>query len=566
MINSETPVKPLTRNEGLKENNPTLSGTIAQTLANPQVDRFSEDDYEFLKFHGVYQQDDRDKRKVAKQFIFMVRGRLPGGIVTPAQYLAFDKLASDHGNNTLRITTRQGFQFHGVVKSGLGKVIKGINEALATTAAACGDVNRNVMAPSTPSTSRLVERVLEDARLLSQALLPKTRAYHQIWVEGKELDLGTEENKSFVDPLYGKTYLPRKFKVAFVIPPLNDIDVFTNCLGLVAIGEGDKLIGYNLLAGGGMGMSHGNEATYPRLADVIGFFTPEHIEAVAKAVVTIHRDFGDRTNRRHARLKYVLEERGVEFFRAEVEKRSGVKLAPARPVEFTRQGDLFGWHQQFNGKQFLGLYINAGRIKDEPGYALKTALREIVEKFQPEVRLSPSQNLILADVPAEQREAITGILQKHGVAVENQATVIHRASMACPALPTCGLALSESERVLSDVVSRIESLLREVGLPDEEVIIRMTGCPNGCARPYMAELAFVGRAPNKYQVYVGGNESSTRLNRLFKENVKGEEIVNTLRPTFARFSQERLANERFGDFCARVLWNETAPAEGAAAS
>jgi sulfite reductase (NADPH) hemoprotein beta-component len=553
----------LTRNEGLKEAHTLLAGHIPQTLNAASADRFSEDDYEFLKFHGVYQQDDRDKRKQGKEYIFMVRGRIPGGVMDAAQYLAFDRLASEFANNTLRITSRQGFQFHGIIKSGLGKVIKGINDALSTTLAACGDVNRNVMAPSTPSTSRLVERVLEDARLLSKALLPQTRAYHQIWVEGMELNLTQEEEQDFVDPLYGRTYLPRKFKTAFAIPPLNDIDLLTNCLGFIAIAEGDKLLGYNLSAGGGLGMSHGNAQTYPRVADVIGFFTPEQIETVAKAVLTVHRDFGDRTNRKHARLKYVLEEKGADWFRAEVENRIGFKLEPARPFQFTRQGDLFGWHEQFNGNLFLGLAVEAGRIKDGDGYQLKSALRQIVEQFQTEVRLSPSQNLILADVALANRDQITEILARHGVAVENQFTVIRRASMACPALPTCGLALAESERYLPDLLGRVESLLEEIGLKEEEIIIRMTGCPNGCARPFMAEIGFVGRAPNKYQVYVGGNEGSTRLNRLWKQNVKGEEIINELRPVLTRFARERNAGERFGDYCERVVWKEMAAEAGA---
>jgi sulfite reductase (NADPH) hemoprotein beta-component len=553
----------LTRNEGLKETHTLLAGHIPQTLKDPGVDRFSEDDYEFLKFHGVYQQDDRDKRKQGKEYIFMVRGRIAGGVMDAAQYLAFDQLASEYANNTLRITSRQGFQFHGIIKNGLGKVIKGINDALSTTLAACGDVNRNVMAPSTPSTSRLVERVLEDARLLSTALLPQTRAYHQIWVEGQELNLTEEEEKDFADPLYGRTYLPRKFKTAFAIPPLNDIDVLTNCLGFVAIAEGDQLAGYNLTAGGGLGMSHGNAQTYPRVADVIGFFTPEHIETVAKAVLTVHRDFGDRTNRKHARLKYVLEEKGPDWFRAEVENRTGFKLEPARPFQFTKQGDLFGWHEQFNGNLFLGLAVEAGRIKDADGYQLKSALRKIVEKFRTEVRLSPSQNLILADVAPGNRDLITEILAQHGVPVDDQLTVIRRASMACPALPTCGLALAESERYLPDLLGRMENLLEEIGLKDEEIIIRMTGCPNGCARPFMAEIGFVGRAPNKYQVYVGGNEGSTRLNKLWKQNVKGEEIINELRPVLTRYAEERKAGERFGDYCERVVWKEMAAEAGA---
>jgi sulfite reductase (NADPH) hemoprotein beta-component len=546
------PAKP-THNELIKEANPTLAGTIKETLLNPAVDRFSEDDSQFLKFHGIYQQDDRDARKTGKKYMFMVRGRLPGGVVHPNLYLIFDRLARDCGNDTLRITSRQGFQFHGVVKGTLGSLMKGINEALATTLAACGDVNRNVMAPPTPSTSPLVERVHEDARLLSRALLPKTKAYHQIWVDGQELDLG---NDGFVDPLYGKTYLPRKFKTAFAIPPLNDIDIFTNCLGFIAIGEGDELLGYNLIAGGGLGMSHGNEETFPRIADVIGFLSPEHVEAAAKAVVTIHRDFGDRTNRKHARLKYVLEERGVPWFREEVERRAGIKLENPRSFKFTRQGDLFGWHKQYDGKLFLGLYVETGRIKDAEGYKLKTAVREIVERFQTEVRLTPSQNLLLTNVEPTDQAAITKILADHSIPVENQATIVRRASMACPALPTCGLALAEAERLLPDLLTRIENLLAEVGLQNEEIIVRMTGCPNGCARPYMAEIGFVGKSPNKYQIYLGGNESSTRLNRVFRESVQTASIIDELRPVLSRFAKERQNGERFGDWCERVLWKE----------
>ncbi|MDX1953719.1 MAG: NADPH-dependent assimilatory sulfite reductase hemoprotein subunit [Verrucomicrobiota bacterium] len=564
MIES-APVK-LTHNEIIKAANPTLGGSIAQVLADPAQDKFAEDDQQFLKFHGIYQQDDRDKRKTGKYYMFMVRGRMPGGVVTAEQYLAFDRLATDYANQTLRITSRQGFQFHGIVKSGLGKLMRGINEALLTTLAACGDVNRNVMAPSTPATSRLVERVLEDARLLSTALLPQTKAYHQIWVEGKELDLSEPETKDFVDPLYGKTYLPRKFKTAFAIPPLNDIDVFTNCLGFVAIAEGDNLVGYNLLAGGGLGMSHGNKETFPRMADVIGFFEPQHIEAVAKGVLTIHRDWGDRTNRKHARLKYVLEDRGAEWFREELERRVGIKFQPAREAVFTKQGDLFGWHKQFDGRNFLGLYVETGRIKDVPNARLKSALKAIVEQFRTEVRLTPSQNVILANIADEHISAITKILAEHGIPVENQATIIRRASMACPALPTCGLALAESERYLPDLLTRVEGLLSEVGLKEEEIIIRMTGCPNGCARPYMAEIGFVGKAPNKYQIYLGGNESATRLNRLFRENVKGEEILNELRPVLSRFATERIGKERFGDWCERVYLPELQAAQAALAA
>jgi len=554
MISSE-PLK-LSRNEGLKEGSPFLSGTIASSLADPATERFTDDDYEFLKYHGVYQQDDRDKRKVSKHYMMMVRTKFPGGVLSADQYTACDRLADEYGNRTLRITTRQDFQFHGVLKANLRQTIKGLNEALISTIAACGDVERNIMAPPTPATNPLVDEVLAEARALSDKLGPKTPAYHSIWIEGRQVDFSPEEQGTYEDPLYGKRYLPRKFKTAFVIPPLNDIDIFTNDLGFILIAENGRVAGYNVAAGGGMGMSHGNAQTFPRLADVIGFARPEELEAVAKATITIHRDFGDRTNRKHARLKYVIEERGVDWFRTELEGRAGVKLEPARPFEFTRQGDLLGWHQQTNGKWFLGLFVENGRVRDEQGYQLKAALRQVVEQFRPEVRLTASQNLLLVNIPSESRAQVEGLLSRNGVSASNPFSRTRRASMACPALPTCGLALAESERSLPSFLSRVEELLAELGLANEELIIRMTGCPNGCARPYLAEIAFVGKAPNKYQVYLGGNEGSTRLNRLYKDSVKGEDLIPELRALLLRFREKRLGAERFGDFCARVVWKE----------
>ncbi|MBU6401164.1 MAG: NADPH-dependent assimilatory sulfite reductase hemoprotein subunit, partial [Verrucomicrobia bacterium] len=391
-------------------------------------------------------------------------------------------------------------------------------------------------------------------------LAPATKAYHRIWLEGQELK-NLDDEPDYVDPLYGKYYLPRKFKTAFAIPPLNDIDIFTNDLGFIVIAEGDRLLGFNLIAGGGMGMSHGNAQTFPRLADVIGFLTPEHVEAAAKAVLTIHRDFGDRTNRRHARLKYVLEERGVDWCRGEIERRAGIRLEPARPFEFTRQGDLLGWQHQTDGKLFLGLFVENGRIKDAPGYQLKTALRKAVETFRPEVRFTASQNVLLVNLPKEQRDAVTRVMAEHGVSVDNPYSPTRLASMACPALPTCGLSLAESERIMPDLLTRIEGLLKELGLAEQELVVRMTGCPNGCARPYLAEIGFVGKAPNKYQLYLGGNEASTRMNRLYKDGVKTEEIINELRPLLVRYVNGRTPGERFGDFCARTVWNEPAAAQ-----
>ena len=546
----------LSHNEVIKDANPSLAGEIAPTLNDSAVDAFSKDDQQFLKFHGIYQQDDRDVRKQGKKFIFMIRGVNPGGVLAPELYLTYDRLSEEYGNQTLRITSRQSFQFHGVVKSGLGALMKGINDALATTLAACGDVNRNVMAPPTPARNGVATAVLDGARTVSQALMPRTKAYHQIWVEGVKLKL---DDSGYVDPLYGKTYLPRKFKVAFVTPPLNDTDVLTNCMGFIAIEENGELIGYNLTAGGGMGMTHNKPETYPRVADVIGFFKPEYLEAVSKAVLTVHRDFGDRTDRRHARLKYVLAERGVDWFRGEVEQRAGIKLEAVRPFEFERQGDLFGWHEAADGSWFLGLHVLAGRVKG----GLKTALREIVETHRPEVRLTPSQNLLLCGVASEDIDKINSILSANGVAVEEteQGTLLQRGAMACPALPTCGLSLAESERYLPEFLGVVEDVLAGEGLAEEQIIVRMTGCPNGCARPYMAELGIVGRSPGKYAVYLGGNADSTRLGRLYNQNVKVDEMKATLGPIVARFKNEREAGEGFGDFCARTIWPEQEVAE-----
>ncbi|MGA2870569.1 MAG: NADPH-dependent assimilatory sulfite reductase hemoprotein subunit, partial [Verrucomicrobiota bacterium] len=456
----EAPVK-LTHNEEIKAAIPTLAGTIAATIADESTDHFSEDDNQFLKFHGSYQQDDRDLRKTGKKYIMMIRGRIPGGVMTANQWCVFDDLATKYGNNTLRITTRQSIQFHGVVKSGLRPLIKIINESLLSTLAACGDVNRNVMAAPTPAYTKAREQVFADSHRVALALAPQTKAYHSIWIDGVQLDNEAPENKGFVDPLYGQTYLPRKFKIGFVIPPVNDMDIFTNCLGFIAIVENDQLVGYNICVGGGMGRSHGNVQTFPRLADVIGFFTPDKLVDVAKAVLTIHRDFGDRTDRKHARLKYVVAERGVKFMQDEVNKRAGITLAPARPYKFTTTADLLDWRKSVDGKWFLGLFVETGRVKNEQ----KVALRAVAEKFPHlEFRLSANQNVILANASDADKTAINVLLNTHGVKTENQARLLHAAAMACPSLPTCGLGLAESERMLPGMINRIEKLCDEVGL------------------------------------------------------------------------------------------------------
>ena len=542
----------LTHNEEIKAAIPTLAGTIATTFNNPANDHFSEDDNQFLKFHGSYQQDDRDLRKTGKKYIMMVRGRIPGGVMTAKQWCVFDVLSTQYGNNTLRITTRQSIQFHGIVMSGLRPLVAKINECLLSTLAACGDVNRNVMAAPTPAYTKAREQVIADAHKVALALAPKTPAYHSIWIDGVQLDNEAAENKNFVDPLYGKTYLPRKFKIGFVIPPVNDMDIFTNCLGFIAIVENDQLVGYNIAVGGGMGRSHGNTQTYPRLADVIGFFTPDKLVEVAKAVLTIHRDFGDRTDRKHARLKYVVAERGVKFMQDEVNARAGITLAPAKPCKFTTTADLLGWHKATDGKWFLGMFVETGRVKNNQ----KIALRDVAEKFPNiEFRLSANQNVILANASDADKAAITALLGSHGVKTENQARVLHAAAMACPSLPTCGLGLAESERMLPGMIDRIEKLCDEVGLSNEEIIIRSTGCPNGCARPYMAELAFVGKAPGRYQVWLGGNAAGTRLNRVWKDVIKEAELETELRPVLVRYVKERQPGERFGDWCDRVFLN-----------
>jgi sulfite reductase (NADPH) hemoprotein beta-component len=469
-------------------------------------------------------------------------------------------LSTQYGNHTLRVTTRQSIQFHGVLMSGLGPLVKKINESLLSTLAACGDVNRNVTAPPTPAYTPARAQVFADCHRVAMTLAPRTEAYHAIWIDGVQLNLDDPANQDFVDPLYGKTYLPRKFKISFAIPPVNDTDIFTNCLGFTAIIEQDRLAGYNVSVGGSMGRTHGNDATFARLADVIGFIPPEDVVAVAKAVLTIHRDFGDRTDRKHARLKYVVAERGVEFMRTEVNRRAGIELAPARPFQFTTMSDLYGWRRAVDGSWFLGLFVESGRVKDVPGRAQKTALRQVAEQFPGiEFRLTPNQNVILANIAEAEKPVITALLASHGVAVDQQASVLHAAALACPSLPTCGLGLAESERYLPGLLDRLEKLCGEVGLAGEEIVIRSTGCPNGCARPYTAEMAFVGKAPGRYQVWLGGSQSGTRLNRVWKDVLKDAEIETELRPVLARFAQERAAGERFGDWCDRVLLPEILP-------
>ena len=547
--------KPLSANEGIKAASHHLRGTIAKDLADTSTGAISEENSQLTKFHGLYLQDDRDQRIALKRagkekaFSFMLRLRLPGGRATPQQWLVLDQLSEKFASPSLRITTRQTFQFHGVLKGNVKPLIKGAHEILLDSIAACGDVNRNVMAPPNPERSPLLQKVYDQAKAWSEFALPKTHAYHEIWLDD-ELVAGGEPE---AEPMYGATYLPRKFKTAFALPPHNDVDIFSQDLGYIAIVEDGELAGYNVTIGGGLGMSHGNAETFPRLADVLGFIPADKVNVVGEAVLTTQRDHGDRTNRKHARLKYTIEDKGVAWFKAEVEKRSGVTFAPAKPFEFTSIEDPFGWHKNADGTSFYGLHILSGRIKDSPSWPMKTALREIAQIHEGDFRLTPSQNLIIAGVTDAKKHEIDAILTRHGLTDENQRSGMRLNALSCVALPTCGLALAESERALPDLLEKFEVVLDEAGLHDDEISLRITGCPNGCARPYLGEIAFVGKAPNKYALYLGAKYNGTRLNRLFAPTVTLDEGVKMLAPVIKRYAVERQHEEGFGDFCERLI-------------
>ncbi|MCF3651949.1 NADPH-dependent assimilatory sulfite reductase hemoprotein subunit [Synoicihabitans lomoniglobus] len=547
--------KPLAANEGIKTASNFLRGTIAEELKDTSTGAISEDNQQLTKFHGLYLQDDRDVRierrraKLEKAFSFMLRVRLPGGRCSAAQWLVLDKLADEQANGSLRLTTRQTFQFHGILKGNLKPLIKGMHATLLDSIAACGDVNRNIMAPANPERSPAHAAMYDHAKNLSDYALPKTRAYHEIWLDD-ELVAGGEPE---VEPLYGPTYLPRKFKVGFAIPPSNDVDVYSQDLGYIGIVENGQLVGYNVTMGGGLGMSHGNEQTHPRLADLVGFITCDQVNAVGAAVIATQRDYGDRTNRKHARLKYTIEDRGIDWFKAEVEKRSGVTFGPAREFAFTTIQDPHGWHECADGTWFYGLHILSGRIKDRDGWLMKTALREVAEIHTGDFRLTPTQNVTISGVTAEGKAAIEAILAKYGLDKENERSPLRLNAMSCVALPTCGLALAESERVLPEVIERFEAVLESAGLSDDAISLRMTGCPNGCARPYLAEIGFVGKAPGKYALYIGAKYNGSRLNRMISPKCTIDEALEMLTPIINRYAKERSEGEEFGDFCERVI-------------
>ncbi len=540
--------------EAIKAASHHLRGTLAEQLHN-STDHFDESGKQLLKFHGLYQQDDRDQRKVArtaeKTHSFMLRTRVPGGVLTAEQYLAHDDLAQRYANGALRITTRQCFQFHGILKGDLQATMRGLNDALITSLGACGDVVRNVACCPAPLHDPIRRQIQAVTRQISDHLLPRTRAYHELWIDGEKVALDAPQQEE-VEPIYGKTYLPRKFKIAIAYPGDNCVDVYTQDIGLVAIAHGDRLLGFNVIVGGGMGMNHTKVDTFPRLGDLIGFVTPEQVLSVVEAIVLVQRDYGNRSDRKHARMKYLLHEWGVARFVATVEERLGWTLAPAAPLPHLENELHHGWHAQGDGRWFLGLSVENGRIKDEGDLQLRSGLRAVIEQFRPGVRLTPNQDILLTDIAPDDIPAINALLATFGIPLPSALSVVQRHALACVALPTCGLALAEAERALPDVIDALEVELARLGLAEEPFTVRMTGCPNGCARPYVADLAFVGRSADAYVVYVGGASNGTRLNQPYKDLVKREQLIETVRPLLELFRSRRQPGERFGDFCHRI--------------
>ncbi|PLZ90134.1 sulfite reductase, ferredoxin dependent [Fischerella thermalis] len=557
--------------EAIKERSNFLREPVATEILQDTT-HFSEDAVQILKFHGSYQQDNRDNRVKGqeKDYQFMLRTKNPGGFVPPQLYLALDKLADEYGNHTLRATTRQGFQLHGILKKNLKAAIAAIVKNMGSTLGACGDLNRNVMAPPAPfKNSKEYQYAWEYAENVAELLTPQTGAYYEIWLDGEKAISG-EENPEVKaarerngtgtifhdkeEPIYGTYYMPRKFKVCVTVPGDNSIDLYSQDLTLVVITDNEgELAGFNVFAGGGLGRTHNKEETFARVADEICYVAKEDVYDMVKAIVATQRDYGDRTDRRHARLKYLIHDWGVDKFRAMVEEYFGKPLEPFKPLPQWKYEDFLGWHEQGDGKLFLGISIDNGRIKDEGDFQLKTALRQIVEQYNLPIRLTPHQNVILYDIAPENKQAIEETLNGYGVVTNiDSIDQIFRYSMACPALPTCGLAITESERAIPGILERIRALLNKVGLPNEHFVVRMTGCPNGCARPYMAELGFVGSAPESYQIWLGGSPDQTRLAKAYIDKLHHNDLETFLEPIFVYFKKSRKKGESFGDFCDRV--------------
>ena len=538
--------------ERIKYESNYLRGTLVESLADPITGSLAFADTQLSKFHGMYQQFDRDLEKERKRqklepaYSFLIRVRVPGGVVSPKQWLQMDWISEEYANHTLKLTTRQAFQLHGVIKSNLKKTIQAMNAELMDTIAACGDVNRNVMCHPNPAESELHAEVAETARRISEHLLPSTTAYHEIWLDQKLI----ADSKKDVEPLYGDRYLPRKFKIAIAIPPYNDSDIFSQDLGFIAIVENNRIIGYNVIVGGGMGTTFGMPETYPRLAEVIGFCTPEQIVDVAEKVLLVQRDNGNRQNRKLSRLKYTIDRLGIDAFKAELYKYLGYELQESKSFAFTRNGDRLGWKKGADSKWSLSLFVEGGRVADRNGFNLKTALRETAQVIKGQFILTGNQNLVIANVSADEKKKISEILKKNGV-LPGEISGLRQNSIACVALNTCGLAFAEAERYLPSLVSKIESILDQHGLFKEEIVIRMTGCPNGCGRPYLAEIGFVGKSEGHYNLYLGGNFNGTRLNTLYKETLTEDEILAELSPIVSDYATNRSVGEKFGDFVIR---------------
>lgn len=543
--------------EKIKLESRRLRGTLVEGLHDASTGSLNFEDQRTIKFHGSYQQDDRDLRderrrqKLEPAHQFMIRIRAPGGVFTPAQWLGMDAIATTHANHSLRVTTRQTFQIHGVIKRDLKQTMQAINAATLDTISACGDVNRNVLGASNPQRSRLHAQVHDWSQRLSARFKPATRAYYEVWLdEEKVAESGVEH-----EPLYGDAYLPRKFKIAIAVPPDNDVDVFANDLALIAIVDAHgALAGFNVGIGGSMGASHGIKAHYPRVANVIGFVTPEQVFAIAEAAISVQRDLGDREDRKHARFKYTIDDHGVEKIVALMQERAGFTLQPARAYRFDHNGDRFGWVEGEDGTWHLTLSLPSGRIADfEDGRPLLTGLREIAKIHSGEFRLTCNQNVIVAGVSAAQRAQIDALVAQYALDVENHApSALARSAVACVALPTCALAMAEAERYLPTFLRVLQPLLDKHGLHEQPIVLRISGCPNGCSRPYLAEIALVGKAPGRYSLFLGGDHRGTRLNTLYRDNVGEAQIVEALDPLLGRYAGERETGEHFGDFLHRV--------------
>lgn len=543
--------------EDIKTRSRYLRGELEEALKDGITGSMSEDENRLMKFHGSYMQDDRDLRnerhrqKLEPAYQFMVRIRAPGGVLTSKQWLEMDRLAREYTTGSIRITTRQAIQFHGILKWNLKKSIRTINDALLTTLAACGDVNRNVMCNPNPHQSEVHAEVFEWSKRIAAHLSPQTNAYHEIWLDGEKV-VDSNENEVEQEPIYGKVYLPRKFKIGVTVPPTNDVDVFSQDLGLIAIYEEGQLKGFNVAVGGGMGMTYGDPQTYPQLARVIGFCTPEQIIDVAEKTVTIQRDYGNRSTRKYARFKYTIDRYGIEWFINELQHRLGWNLEEARAYEFKHNGDRYGWIKGSNGKWHLTLFIPSGRVEDQEGYPLMTGLREIAKIHTGDFRLTPNQNLVIGNVTAQKKRKIEELIKEYGLTDGHHYSALRRSSISCVAFPTCGMAMAEAERYLPTLLDRIEPILAEVGLNDEAINIRMTGCPNGCARPALGEIAFMGKAPGKYNMYLGAGFAGERLNKMYRENIGEDEIIDILTPMIHEYAKERQIGEHFGDFVIRA--------------